>query len=175
MPAGIGYCEDLVNFSIFEFLARFVTQNFKNLVKFLLFIRADKICQLKYVCLVRNRISEFLTRLERTIFCKYFNDRNIFYKQIINMHKNNGPGLFRVQKQRDKSCQVCLTMLSGSEIKSTTEKGDVRNELPFLHSPFFPVPRLKNLRSCSVPLPRLPSLPSGTRYRRPCRSCSLCG
>ncbi|HCA34479.1 MAG TPA: hypothetical protein DEP00_05340 [Lachnospiraceae bacterium] len=107
MPAGIGYCEDLVNFSIFEFLARFVTQNFKNLVKFLLFIGADKICQLKYVCLVKNRISEFLTRLERTIFCKYFNDRNIFYKQIINMHKNNGPGLFRVQKQRDKSCQVC--------------------------------------------------------------------
>ena len=28
-------------------------------------------------------------------------------------------------------------MLSGSEIKSTTEKGDVRNELPFLTAPFF--------------------------------------
>ena len=139
MPAGIGYCEDLVNFSIFEFLARFVTQNFKNLVKFLLFIRADKICQLKYVCLVRNRISEFLTRLERTIFCKYFNDRNIFYKQIINMHKNNGPGLFRVQKQRDKSCQVCNNALGiGNQIDY--RKRGCEKRITVSAQPLFPGP-----------------------------------
>ena len=66
---------DIVKFLIFEFLTRFVTLIFKNLVKIWFFASADKICHPKKEDLVKNRISEFLTRLLRGLFASIIKSR----------------------------------------------------------------------------------------------------